>query len=91
VLSLKLSLALAALIEVSCGFPPQPLQEIAWMVPQLGHGCFCPNPFQFIIYLSLYHLTLYTVDTHKENVVQLYTGAKIMKINAHFNIIVRWT
>jgi hypothetical protein len=75
-------MAVAALIKVSCGFPPQPLQEIAWILPQLGLDFFCPNSFQFIIYLSFYHFTLYTVNTAKCH-KKLYARAPPSRTHTH--------
>jgi hypothetical protein len=33
---------------------PQCLQANSWAVPQLGHRCFLPNPFQFISHLIIH-------------------------------------
>jgi hypothetical protein len=35
---------------------------ICYIILKLGHYCLLPNPFQFIIYLSLYYFTLYSLS-----------------------------
>jgi hypothetical protein len=51
-----------------CDFP-QSLQINARMLLLLGYYRILPNPFQFIIYVSFYHLTLQgrTIGHRKEN------------------------
>jgi hypothetical protein len=48
------------LTEVLRGFP-QSLKANAGIVPQTGHDRFLPDPSQFIIHLSCYQLTLYSL------------------------------
>jgi hypothetical protein len=43
---------LAVPAEAFLCFFPQSLQVNAGIVPQLGHNCFLPNPFQFKYYIS---------------------------------------
>jgi hypothetical protein len=43
--------------EVFHGFP-QLLQASAAIVTQLQNDCFFPNPFEFIIHVSFYHVML---------------------------------
>jgi hypothetical protein len=37
------------------------LQTNSGIVPQLDHDCIIPDPFQFVIHLSSYHLTVYSL------------------------------
>jgi hypothetical protein len=48
-------------------FPHQSLQANDRAVPHLGHDCFLPNPFQFIIHLSPYHSMLYHLNTKRSS------------------------
>jgi hypothetical protein len=57
----------AILTEVIRDFR-QSLQEIAWILHQLGHDRLLASNFQLTSHILSYHLTLYTFDT--ENVVK---------------------
>jgi hypothetical protein len=46
--------------EIFRGFPLS-FRANAGIVPKFGHDRIVPNPFQFIIYQSSYHSTLYSV------------------------------
>jgi hypothetical protein len=52
---------LAILTEIFHGLP-QSLQEDRNSTLKLGHDCFLPNPFQFIIHVPPYHSTLHSLS-----------------------------
>jgi hypothetical protein len=52
------------------------------MLLKLGHDRFLPNPFQFIIYLSPFHSTLYIhiywkTSLNKQQLISVYKRVKI--------------
>jgi hypothetical protein len=62
-----------------------------------GHNCFLPNPFQFIIHLSSFHLTLYSmryfkVSTNKLQTNNIWCIVQVMKtslcvfLEVHFRL-----
>jgi hypothetical protein len=58
---IQLSAGSLGILTGFSGFP-RSTQANVIIVTQLGHKHFLPNPFQFIIYQSLYHSMLYTVQ-----------------------------